>query len=112
VAGVEIGQPRAMSRQRPDGVVLHWQVTPPQLDGPFGCALPFIIDWGASPHPTTSLTPGPRLVELRITTPRAEELRTVLSIVGALANVTVEEGEIAALHARVATARGEVTLSS
>jgi hypothetical protein len=112
VEGVDMGQPFSMSRQRPDGVLLQWRVTPPQLDGPFGCALPFVIDWQHSPHPTESLPPGPELIELRVVTPQPDELRAVVGIIGTMPNVTIAAGDAPALHARIRTAAGEVTLSS
>ena len=45
-AGIDFGDVTAMSRRRPDGVLLEWELTVPQLAGAFGCALPFLIDWG------------------------------------------------------------------
>jgi hypothetical protein len=111
VEGVELGQAFAMSRRRPDGVLLEWRVTPAQLHGAFGCALPFIIDWGTSPHPTESLPAGPRLIGLEITTPRPAELHTVLTLIGEMPDVTIVDGERPALRAHIATAAGEVTLS-
>ena len=45
-----------MSRRRPDGVLLEWQLM--FLAGhEFGRAIPFFIDWRQSPHPSLGLTP-------------------------------------------------------
>ncbi len=109
--GVELGEISAMSRRRPDDVMLEWELTLPQLDGPFGLALPFMIDWGESAHPTDSLAAAVDLVELTVAHPRPNELRAALDIIGVGASVTVEEGATA-LRARIATPRGEVSLTS
>ena len=112
-AGIELGGVSAMSRRRPDGVVLEWELTLPQLDGPFGLALPFMIDWGESAHPTDALAAGVDLVELTVAHPRPDELRAALDIIGIGigTSVSVEEGA-PALRARIATPRGEVSLTS
>ena len=108
--GVEFGTVAAMSRMRPDGVLLEWQLTQAILDGPLGCALPFLIDWGASPHPTQTLPGGVRLIELEISTPEPEAIRAVLDIVGHSARCVVCEAGEPALRARISTAHGDVTL--
>jgi Glyoxalase-like domain len=108
--GVDFGEVSEMSRRRPDGVLLEWRLTFPQLDGPLGCALPFLIDWGESSHPTHALPAGPRLVELRIAHPHPHQLRRALDIVG-VDGVTVNAGQLS-LTARIATQAGEITLTS
>lgn len=43
-----------MERTRPDGVRLAWQLV--FVEGhPFAGLVPFFIDWGGSPHPSTTL---------------------------------------------------------
>ncbi|HEX2784089.1 MAG TPA: VOC family protein [Ilumatobacteraceae bacterium] len=110
--GADFGDAAPMSRRRPDGVLLEWSLTFPQLDGPFGCALPFLIDWGESAHPTDSLPQGVRLLGLDITHPNPESLRPVLDVIGLANECTVHAGERPALSARIATSRGDVILSS
>jgi hypothetical protein len=110
-SGVEFGEVAAMSRRRPDGVLLEWELTYPQLDGPFGPALPFMIDWGRSAHPTDTLPTAAELVELEVFHRDPQRLRTALEIVGVGSGVTIHEGE-PALRARIATRRGEITLTS
>jgi hypothetical protein len=111
-AGIDFGAVAPMSRRRPDGVLLEWDLTFPQLDGPFGRALPFLIDWGESPHPTDTLLRGVRLVELDIVCPEPDSLRRALDIVGLSAGCQVRQGLRVALAARLATPRGDVTLTS
>jgi len=111
-AGIEFGNVAAMSRRRPDGVLLQWELTQPQLDGPLGRALPFIIDWGHAAHPSDTLAPAVRLLGLDVYTPDPSLLRTALDIVGVDAEVTVHHSEAPGLLARVQTSTGDVTLSS
>jgi hypothetical protein len=111
-AGIELGDVASMSRRRPDGVLLQWQLTFPQLGGRFGGALPFMIDWADSAHPTDTLPPAVDLVRLEVLHPQPELLRTALDIIGIEAGVEVLAGERVALRALIATPRGEVTLTS
>ncbi len=111
-AGIVFGAVTAMSRLRPDGVLLEWELTIPQPDGPFGCALPFVIDWGESVHPTDTLPDGVRLVGLDVVHPQPQLLRAALDILGLSTGVEVHGGEQPSLRARMVTKRSEVTLTS
>lgn len=62
-AGIDLGPVMAMQRARPGGEVLRWKLTRPTAG-----LLPFVIDWGGTPHPTLSLPPGPDLRGLRVET--------------------------------------------
>ncbi len=110
--GVDFGVVAAMSRRRPDGVLLEWELTPPQLDGPFGCALPFLIDWGISAHPTETLPAAVRLVAFEVVHPEADVLRAVLEMIGLTDGYEVHEGQQPALRATIETQRGEINLTS
>ena len=62
--GVMLGDVISGSRKRPDGVVLSWRYTDPSVvlaDR----LIPYVIDWGASPHPAATAAPGVTLVALR-----------------------------------------------
>lgn len=78
--GHDPGEPVAMSRLRPDGVELHWQLTFPtgQADG----FIPFFIDWGDTPHPAASAPGGVRLVDLMGSTPHHAVANRVLAALG------------------------------
>jgi len=110
--GIELGDVASMSRRRPDGVLLEWRLTLPQLDGPFGCALPFLIDWGESPHPTATLAPAVQLIELEVVHADPQRLRAALDIIGITSDCTLRRGPEPVLRARLATDHGEVTLTS
>jgi hypothetical protein len=111
-AGIELGDVRAMSRRRPDGVLLKWESTFPQLTGPFGPALPFMIDWGESPHPTGTLPASARLVDLEVVHPDTRALHMAFDIIGVGPTVALREGATPGLRATIATGAGEVTLTS
>ena len=61
-AGHEPGPVVAMSRATPDGPELHWHLTFPTLAA--GGAIPFLIDWGATPNPSTTAPPAGELTAL------------------------------------------------
>jgi hypothetical protein len=112
--GIELGEVTAMSRRRPDGVLLEWKLTFPQLTGRFGMALPFMIDWEGSVHPTDTLPAVVQLVRLDVTHPDVASLRTAFDIIGIEigAGVDLRAGSQPALRATISTGSGEVTLSS
>ncbi|MFM9608899.1 VOC family protein [Streptomyces niveiscabiei] len=72
--GYDPGEVRAMSRRRPDGALLEWRLT----DGSSGL-VPFLIDWGSSPHPTASGLPVTPLVSLSATAPDPSAVRSSLA---------------------------------
>jgi Glyoxalase-like domain len=81
-AGTGIGVVAPGRRERPDGTVLSWQLTEP-LAIPADGIIPFLIDWGASPHPSANAPVGCRLVALRAVHPDAAEITRGLSVLGA-----------------------------
>ncbi len=62
-----------MQRRTDDGALLQWRLTPPRSG-----VMPFLIEWGATVHPTASLPQGPTLLELRIETATPGLVRRVL----------------------------------
>jgi hypothetical protein len=108
--GVDFGQAAAMSRRRPDGVLLDWRLTFAQLDGPLGCALPFLIDWGESSHPTDALPAGATLVAMSVAHPDPTAVQVALDVVG-ITGVEVTAGQ-PSLTARIVGQLGEVTVTS
>lgn len=106
-AGVNLGEPRAMSRTRPDGGVLRWRLTPPDMllyDG----LLPFLIDWGDTESPAVTAQGGCRLVELRAAHPRPDAVRAALATLGV--TLDVQEAGVPALTATLETPNGPVDL--
>jgi hypothetical protein len=89
----------AMSRQRPDGVTLRWELV--FVDGhPYGGLVPFFIDWQGSPHPSRGLPTGLICEGLRVAHPDAAGLRALLAGIGGMPEeVRVEAGEDPELRA-------------
>jgi catechol 2,3-dioxygenase-like lactoylglutathione lyase family enzyme len=102
-----LGEVRPMSRRRPDGLLLEWRLTSHEPD-PARLIVPFLIDWGASPHPSGSAPAGVHLVELRGEHPDPRAAREALAAVGA--DIPVDEGPEPALAATLDTPRGRVVL--
>lgn len=107
--GVELGDPFRMSRTRPDGTTLSWELT--GFDTDLGGMQPFLIDWGDTPHPSEGL-PGVQLVSVRVRHPEAARLSSVLEALeaprGAIQLRTM--GDSVRLSLVVATGDGEVIL--
>jgi len=105
--GYDPGPVQAMSRRRPDGVLLEWHLTRNPPD-PGRIPVPFLIDWGASPHPTQASPAGVTLVDLRAEHPSPDDLRRIL---GALSvDLAVDEAGEAALVATLDTPKGRIVL--
>ncbi|PWR21105.1 VOC family protein [Zavarzinia aquatilis] len=80
-AGLSSPGPVAMARTRPDGVHLAWSIL--GIDGHgFGALVPFLIDWGASPHPSASAPAGLSLVDFAVTCPEAARLEWTFAALG------------------------------
>lgn len=103
--GIDLGPATEMSRMRPDCVQLNWQLTFPLLGEPYHGALPFLIDWLDSPHPSASLPHDAQLHSLHIVHPQPDLIRTLLAEIGSDRTIEVDKG-LAALWAEVRTPRG------
>ena len=77
-AAYDPGVVMSMNRTRPDGVRLAWRLTlTPRLQG--DGLVPFLIDWGTTPHPAGSAASGCVLVELRAEHPEPAMVRPLLA---------------------------------
>lgn len=101
-AGYDPGPAVPMSRRTTDGQQLTWRLTPARG------VVPFLIDWGATPHPTTRALPGVALQEFTLHDPDPGLLRHRLAALGVTA--PVEPGPEPALLAVLDTPRGPITL--
>jgi hypothetical protein len=106
-ANIGLGPVETGSRERPDGSMLSWQLTDPYAM-PMDGALPFLIHWGDTPHPSGAVPLGGNLVELVIEHTRAEVIRDAMSVLGA--HVTVRRGDEFRLSAAIETNSGIATL--
>jgi hypothetical protein len=98
-AGHDPGPARAMSRRRPDGELLAWRLAFPPDD--LGGVMPFLIDWGDTAHPSTSLPDGAGLDELVLEHPEPDRVRAVLAALGGAEPVTVRSAPAPSLAARI-----------
>ena len=106
-AGISLGETGSGSRETPHGEILRWTLTD-LYAMPMAGAVPFLIDWGDTPHPTASLPSGGQLRSLRIGHPQAEQLRDLSAVIGV--NFDVSKEEFFRLTAEIETANGLVTL--
>lgn len=76
--GIDLGEILTGGRVRPDGVALQWRLSSPRAMVEAG-VVPFLIDWGTSPHPSETAAPGLALVALAIEHPEPERVRRLLA---------------------------------
>ncbi len=107
-AGYPAGEVREMTRRRPDGVELAWRLSMPPRDDPGGGVVPFLIDWGATPHPACDAPRGCTLLGLEIWHPRPDRVAAWYRALGV--DLEVQEGAAPRLRARIDTPRGARTL--
>ncbi len=102
-AGIDPGEPRAMERRRPDGVLLAWRLAFPP-DPALAGVMPFLIEWGETAHPAASLEPAAALQKLTLQHPHGDQ------IAGAIEAATGHHLEVksgpARLVAELSTPRG------
>lgn len=107
LARIGLGEIQSGRRQRPDGTVLTWRLTDPYarpLDG----TVPFLIDWGDTPHPSASAPQAGELAGLRIHHPEPGRVLEALEALGV--TVEVVRGPFPGLVATVRTPTGAVEL--
>jgi hypothetical protein len=107
--GVDLGAVIPGSRKRPDGVVLSWTYTDPRVvlaDR----LVPYLIDWGASPHPSATAAKGVTLLSLRAEHPDVDRVQTMLKQLGL--DLAVTRGPKPSLIATFDSPKGRVELKS
>ena len=107
-AGVGLGYtaPVAMRRAAPD-VTLDWHLS--LLTGDTeGGILPFFIDWGDSPHPSSTAAPGLSVVDIHGVHPEPDRAISLLVALGE--SLEVVEGDLARLVVELAGPAGRVIL--
>jgi catechol 2,3-dioxygenase-like lactoylglutathione lyase family enzyme len=83
--GYDPGPIEPLSRRTPEGEVLRWRLT-----YPYEPVVPFLIDWGRTPHPARRLPVVP-LTAFTGSHPRPAEARSRLAALGV--DFEVREGE-------------------
>ena len=107
-AGLELGEVRSGQRQQSNGEMLSWRLTYPDMRHGDGL-VPFLIDWGRSPHPAEHAPAGAELVELRAEHPDPAAISQLLRHLGI--ELRVSRGPAPALIATLETQRGRVELA-
>ena len=105
--GYEFGELLPGSRQKPDGTTLRWELSDPLTvvgDG----VVPFLIDWGTTPHPAAAMPQECQLLDLYIEHPEVEEITGILNKLELFP--VIQQGKEPALVAKIQTPRGEVIL--
>jgi hypothetical protein len=105
--GVKLGAVIPGSRRRPDGVVLAWRYTDPNTVVA-DRIVPFLIDWGTSPHPSATAARGATLVDVRAEHPDADRVQKMLDALGL--GLRVQKGPAPAIIATIDSPRGRVEL--
>ncbi len=105
--GVEYSEPIEMRRRAPDGELVWMLSFPSDLDG----AIPFVIDWLDSPHPSASAPGGLRFDEMRIHSPSPAELSSRLGVLGPFP-IDVVQAPVLAVHATLTGPDGAYELRS
>ena len=104
---VNLGALASGSRKRPDGVLLAWRYTDPAVVVADGL-VPFVIDWGTSPHPALTAARGATLVQLRAEHPDAPRVRTMLEALGL--DLQVSQASASAIIATIDSPKGRIEL--
>jgi hypothetical protein len=105
--GVLLGDVISGSRKRPDGVVLSWRYTDPNvvLEDRL---VPYFIDWGTSPHPAMTAAPGLSLRALSAEHPEPERMARILKQLGL--DLPVRRGAKPSLIATIDSPKGRIEL--
>jgi hypothetical protein len=107
--GVALEGPRAGSRARPDGRVLHWKTLNLKEDG--SGLLPFFIEWSAdSPHPSADAPKGCSLARFEAATPDPEALSKQIALLGL--DLAVVKADKPQLRATIAGPKGRLVITS
>ncbi|GAB3209223.1 VOC family protein [Marinactinospora thermotolerans] len=96
-----------MSRTTPDGRLLEWRLTSPEAAHPSGL-VPFLIDWGTTPHPVTLGLPRVGLAGVELRAPDPAEVAPLLAALDLAVRPVVGETGISVT---LDTLNGPVVLS-
>ena len=103
-----VNGPVAMHRNTPSGARLDWTILYLE-DARFGEAIPFVIDWGKTPHPSTSLPGGCRLQSFTVTHPEVEALARLYAALGI--PIAAKRAAYPGFVVELSTPNGEVVLT-
>lgn len=102
-AGLGLGAVEPGQRETPEGEMIRWQLTDPYAERRGG-ALPFLINWGNTPHPSTIAPAVGQLRGIVIEHPEADAIGSACALLDA--DVEVREAPAFALTAAIDTPSG------
>jgi len=105
--GLPLGKVESGKREKPDGTIVSWKLTDPYsfiLEG----AIPFLIHWGDTPHPSGGIPVAGELIGLEMEHPKAEEVIRNLKLLNV--NIKVSPGAEPRIIAKIRTKKGIVIL--
>lgn len=105
--GIALSDVMPMSRITANGNRLDWELAFPISFGE-GCALPFFINWGASPHPASEMPSGAELIRFEIRHPDAANINDQLKVLSI--DPCAVEDSLPRHRAIIRCPRGEVDL--
>lgn len=110
--GYDPGIPLEMSRRTRNGDLLRWQLTADTVDASDGL-VPFLIDWGASAHPSAALATSLELAAFTLRHPGPADIALRLRALGVeIADEELVGSPRAEIRVVLSTPRGEVLLPS
>lgn len=101
-----IGSVQSGSRQTPSGAVISWKLTDPYAM-PLEGAVPFLINWGNTPHPASVVPSGGQLIKLSIVHPKSAELKEAFAALK-ISAVEVTQGNQFSISAQIETLDGRL----
>ncbi|MEU7858559.1 VOC family protein [Nonomuraea sp. NPDC049141] len=105
--GYDPGDVQPLSRRTPAGELLEWRLTR-RADPAAVRPVPFLIDWGATPHPADSDLPLVSLTSFSVVHPAPDALRGDLAALGV--RLDISQGPETVLRAVIDTPLGPVAL--
>lgn len=105
--GLDLGLVESGNRRKQDGDMLSWKLTNPYallFDG----AVPFLISWGKTSHPSSMIPQGGELSGFRIEHPYPEQVEYALNILDV--KVPVQRASRMRMIATIMTSNGLVAL--
>ena len=105
--GYDLGSVEQGSRRTPEGTILSWKLTNPYII-PLDGSIPFLINWGNTPHPAAGNPVGGKLVNFYIEHPNPDEVKNVLTELNV--DIKVHKSVTPRLVAEIETEAGVIKL--
>ncbi len=106
--GLSDAAPFPLSRAQPNGKLLEWELYMPSIPGA-GAAVPFLIDWAKTPHPSISASSAATLMSFAVEHPDPDSIAPAMSLLAPGVRVTRGSDDIR-LRAEIGTPKGVVML--